>query len=71
MRLIATVLDIAALESTVGSHSLFQGVFLTQRWNPGLLHPKEILHDLNHQGNPRNLQTYPEFQIWNPAAAKI
>ena len=37
----------------VGSHSLLQGIFPTQRSNPGLLpllHCRQILYCLNHQG---------------------
>ena len=32
------------------SHSLLQGIFPTQRLNPGLLHCKQILYHLSHQG---------------------
>ena len=32
----------------VGSHSLLQGIFLTQGLNPGLLHCRQILCCLNH-----------------------
>ena len=34
----------------VGSHSLSQGIFLTQGLNPGLLHYKQILYHLSHWG---------------------
>ena len=34
----------------VGSHSLLQGIFLTQGSNPGLLHCRQILYCLSHQG---------------------
>ena len=34
----------------VGSHSLLQEIFLTQGLNPGLLHCRQILYSLNHQG---------------------
>ena len=34
----------------VGSLSLLQGIFLTQGSNPGLLHCRQILHRLSHQG---------------------
>ena len=34
----------------VGSHSLFQGIFPTHRLNPGLLHCRQILYSLSHQG---------------------
>ena len=33
----------------VGCHSLFQGSFLTQGTNPGLLHHRTILYCLSHQ----------------------
>jgi len=35
----------------VGSHSLPQGIFLTQESNPGLLSCGQILYLLNHQGS--------------------
>ena len=34
----------------VGSHSLLQGIFLTQGLNPGLSHCRQILYSLSHQG---------------------
>ena len=33
-------------------HSLLQGIFLTQRLNPGLLHCRQILYHLSYQGSP-------------------
>ena len=36
----------------VGCHFLLQGIFLTQGLNPGLLHCRQILHCLSHQGSP-------------------
>ena len=36
----------------VGSHSLPQGIFLTQGLNPDLLHCGQILYYLSHQGSP-------------------
>ena len=36
----------------VGSHSFLQGIFPTQRLNPGLLHCRQILYQLSHQGSP-------------------
>ena len=38
-----------------GSLSLLQGIFPTQRLNPGLPHCRWILYQLNHKGNPRIL----------------
>ena len=34
----------------MGCHSLLQGIFPTQGLNPGLLHCKQFLYCLNHQG---------------------
>ena len=36
----------------VGSHSLLQRIFLTQGSNLGLLHCRQILYSLSHQGSP-------------------
>ena len=36
--------------TAVGSHSLLQGIFLTQESNLGLLHCRQILYRLSHQG---------------------
>ena len=38
----------------VGSHSLLQGIFLTQGLNLGLLHCRQILYHLSHRGSPSN-----------------
>ena len=35
----------------VGCHALLQGIFPTQGSNPGLLHCRQILYHLSHQGN--------------------
>ena len=37
----------------VSSRSLLQGIFPTQKSNPGLPHWRQILYQLNHQGSPR------------------
>ena len=37
----------------VGSHSLLQRIFPTQWLNPGLLHCRQILYRLSHQGSPK------------------
>ena len=34
----------------VGSLSLLQGIFPTQESNPGLLHCRQVLYQLSHQG---------------------
>ena len=36
----------------MGCHFLLQGIFLTQGLNPGLLHCRQILYHLSHQGSP-------------------
>ena len=36
----------------VGSCSLLQGIFPTQRSNPSLLHCRQILYQLSHKGSP-------------------
>jgi len=36
----------------VGCHSLLQGIFPTQGWNLSLLHCRQILYYLRHQGSP-------------------
>ena len=36
----------------VGSPSLLQGIFLTQEWNWGLLHGRQILYQLSYLGSP-------------------
>ena len=35
----------------MGSHFLLQGIFPTEGTNPGLLHCRQILYHLSHQGN--------------------
>ena len=44
-----------------GCHALLQGIFATQGSNPGLLHCRQILYCLSHQGSPRILEwvAYP------------
>ena len=42
--------------SGVGSCSLLQGIFPTQRLNTGLPHCRWILYQLSHQGSPRILE---------------
>ena len=37
----------------MGSHSLLQRIFPTQRQNPGLLHCRRLLYHLSHQGSPQ------------------
>ena len=43
-------MDSPGKNTRVGSHSLLQGLFPAQGSNPGLLHCRQILYCLNHQG---------------------
>ena len=36
----------------MGSHSFLQGILPTLGWNLGLLHCRQILYHLSHQGSP-------------------
>ena len=46
-----------AKNTGVGSLSLFQGIFLTQESNWGLLHCSQTLYQLSYQGTPQYLVT--------------
>ena len=46
----------------VGCYSLLQGIFQTQGLNPCLLHNRQILYHLSHQGS--NFRQYT-YQNWN------
>ena len=43
--------DSPGKKTGVGSHSLLQGTFLTQGSKPSLLHCRQMLYHLSHQGN--------------------
>ena len=47
-----SVVSNSEVENRVGRHSLLQGIFSTQGWNPGLPHCRQVLYHLNHQGRP-------------------
>ena len=36
----------------VGCYALFQGIFPTQGWNPGILPCRRVLYHLSHWGSP-------------------
>ena len=42
----------------MGSCSLLQGVFPTQGLNPGLLHYRQVLYQLSHQGSPVSFYSF-------------
>ena len=43
--------DFPGKSTGVGFHFLLQGIFLTQASNPGLLHCRQTLYPLSHQGS--------------------
>ena len=50
----------------VGSLSLLQGIFPTQGSNPGLLHCRQILYQMSHQGRPSiHMHIYLKVYIYN------
>ena len=57
-------------EYQVGCQSLLQGVFLTQGWNPHLLHWQVNCLPLSHQGSPLQSMSSPFFlSFFYPALA--
>ena len=54
-------MEFSSQNTGVGSLSLLQWIFPTQKLNRGLLHYKRILYQLSHQGSSRILQwvAYP------------
>ena len=48
--------DSPGKNTEMGCHTLLQGIFPTQGWNPGLSHCRQILYHLSHQGSPRILE---------------
>ena len=47
----------------VGCHALLRGIFPTQGSNPGLLHCRQILYQLSHQGSPLFLGSFPKLTL--------
>ena len=45
----------------VDCYALLQGIIPTQDSSPGLLHCRQILYCLSHQGSLRNIQYSPKF----------
>ena len=46
--------DFPGKNTGVGSHSLLQGIFLTHGSNLDVLHCRQILYHMSHQGRPLN-----------------
>ena len=51
-------MEFSRQEYGVGCHSLLQGIFQTQGSNPGLLHCRQILYHLRHQGRLSNVKIF-------------
>ena len=45
--------DFPGKNTGVGCHFLLQGIFPTWESNPGLLHYRQILYQLNYEGSPK------------------
>ena len=59
------------VDTGVGCHFLLQGIFPTQGLKPGLLHCRQILYLLSHQGSPNSRGGIPgwarridAFELW-------
>ena len=48
----------------MGGHFLLQGIFPTQGSNLGLLHCRQILYHLSHQGSPFNKGLLSWVVMW-------
>ena len=55
----------------VGCHFLLQGIFPTQGSNPGLLHCRQILYHLSHQGSPCVWASQMVLVVKNPLANAV
>ena len=44
-------MDSPGKNTGVGCHFFLQGIFLSQKSNPGLLHCRQIIYHLSHQGS--------------------
>ena len=48
--------DFSGKDTGMGSHSLLQVIFPAQGSNPSLLHCRQILYSLSHQGSPSDIE---------------
>ena len=55
----------------MGSHSLLQGLFSTQGSSPSLLHCRQILYCLRHQGSPNSTMVVAVVQSQESDTASI
>ena len=54
-------LDSPGKNAGVGCHARLQGIFLTQGSNPGLLHCRQILYHLSHEGSQTCIILYINY----------
>ena len=59
--------DFPGKNTGMGSHSLLQEIFLTQGLNSSLLHFRQILYHLSHQGSPANKWNVPTHMTLSEA----
>ena len=65
--------------TAVGCHFLLQGIFPTQRWNPGLLHCRWILYHLSQKSmfglfllmRIHSLYTHPNVFVHESATVRL
>ena len=60
--------DFPCKSTGVGCHFLLQRIFPTQGSNPGLLHCRQTLYCLSHQGSQFKIRSYWLVWIVNPMA---
>ena len=56
------------MNTGVDSLSILQGIFLTQEWNQGLLHCRQILYQLSYQGKKSKVFTNHSALVANERA---
>ena len=54
-------MEFSGKNTEMGCHFLLQGIFPTQGLNPGLLHCRQMLYHLSHQGSHYKVK----FATWN------
>ena len=57
--------DSPSKNTGVDSHSLLQGIFLTQGWNPGIWPYRQILYCMSHEDSPKIMSIHWRFCILN------
>ena len=55
--------DSLGKNTEVVCHALLQGIFPTQKPNPGLPHCRWILYQLSHQGSPPSIRVFPNESV--------